>query len=205
MFINLKIKILWKRKVYCLLFIIASLIVSMAFSQNKPWKQNGDDVNSNAKLGTTNNQPLRLITNDTERIVVSETGEVFVKDSIHVEGRLIAQEYIKTGSLHVLKRIKIGNSIYLGTNQLGTENTLYSTDDHLYIQCETPASNLEKDLLLCADGNSTGFVGIGTLSPAYKLEVNNDINLTSSVYHQGYRIGGDVVLQTPFEKLLLTI
>ena len=42
-----------------------------------------------------------------------------------------------------------------------------------------------------------GRLGIGTLTPGYALEVNNDINLTSSVQNRGYRIGGDVVLQTP--------
>lgn len=40
-------------------------------------------------------------------------------------------------------------------------------------------------------------VGIGNDDPQYNLDVWDDINIHNSTLNQGYRIGGDVVLQVP--------
>ena len=43
--------------------------------------------------------------------------------------------------------------------------------------------------------NNTGKVGIG-ITPSFKLDVVDDINVTPSAANQGYRIGGIRVLAT---------
>ncbi len=44
---------------------------------------------------------------------------------------------------------------------------------------------------------STGQVGIGTTTPAFRLTVRNNIDIITTAPNRGYRINGDVVLQNP--------
>mgnify|MGYP003352650403 CR=1 FL=1 len=57
--------------------------------------------------------------------------------------------------------------------------------------------------------NSTGCVGIGTTSPAYKLDVNNGnvrIKTTSnSDYISGYTSGANLLISTSLESLALLL
>ena len=79
-----------------------------------------------------------------------------------------------------------GNSIFTGY-YLGTQNSApldFATDftsQGLFMMRLTTSGNL----------------GINNLSPNFRLDVDNDINLSARAQNQGYRIGGDVVLQTP--------
>lgn len=78
-----------------LLFVAAICIVTMAFSQNKPWKEQGNNVSSSSKLGTTNNKSLKIITNDQERMKVNKNGGVEINDYLKING------YTETDSLYV--------------------------------------------------------------------------------------------------------
>jgi len=43
--------------------------------------------------------------------------------------------------------------------------------------------------------NTTGFVGIGTTAPAFRLDANDDINVNTNIHNRAYRINGFPVLQ----------
>lgn len=122
---------------------------------------------------------------------VTTNREVLIKKNLKV------QKSITVDSIRA-RRIRVGsNSLILGgINPFSGNDEITSTNEVI---------GIGRDL-------STGFnfsdtkVGIGTqtpfssLSPAnylitFGLEVNNDLNLTSSALNHGYRIGGQVVLQ----------
>jgi len=43
--------------------------------------------------------------------------------------------------------------------------------------------------------DTTGFVGIGTTAPAFRLDANDDINVNTNIHNRAYRINGFPVLQ----------
>lgn len=73
-------------KTKMLLAIAALCVATLVNGQNKPWKEEGNNANNSSRLGTLNNKPLKIFTNDEVRMVVNADGEVVVKDSLLVEG-----------------------------------------------------------------------------------------------------------------------
>ena len=73
-------------------------------------------------------------------------------------------------SLRVANRIKIGNSTYLGTNELGVANNIYTNDGNLLIQSEQENYYTTNHNTII-NANNTGNVGIGTLNPITKLHI----------------------------------
>lgn len=186
-----------------LLIIAAVLSASMTFSQNKPWKEQGNNANNSPKLGTTNNKSLKIITNDQLRMEVMSDGKVIVKDSMQVEGT------IKADSLFVNNGAHIKGPLHVGDNSITIDATVFGSDEITSDNGEIVFGNTGPPNYLFEEIK----VGIGTQFPlstapllgVYGLEVNNDINLSSSVLGHGYRIGGVVVLQKPLENSLLII
>jgi hypothetical protein len=93
------------------------------------------------------------------------------------------------------------NGYYLGWNPTGVAGSLVVRNDfagwpiNFFTGGATPL--FQRMTILGSGGPFAGFVGINTPTPGFRLEVDNDINLTNSVQNQGYRIGGIVVLQKP--------
>jgi|GEM_PF-2016737 len=104
--------------------------------------------------------------------------------ALHVEGSAIVTGTLKIGT----------SSIFLGgaDQNTGTNNTIYATNT-LFVQSD--ANNAYNTVI---NGNNTGFVGIGVLTPSYKLDVGGTIRAcrvlveTSSwcdfVFEQNYQL-----------------
>jgi len=100
-----------KKRSLLLFFVIC--IATMVFSQNKPWKEQGNNASSSSKLGTLNNEPVRIITNDQERMLINENGGVEINDYLKVNG------YTETDSLYVRGALiisKDSSSFYFDPN-----------------------------------------------------------------------------------------
>ncbi|MFA5782006.1 MAG: hypothetical protein WC868_07025, partial [Bacteroidales bacterium] len=106
--------------------------------------------------------------------------------SLDVRGKIFSD------SLHVLKQIKVGNSIYISGGWAGTAPTIFSDAGALLIQSDPLSLNF--NTILNANGN-TGRVGIGTTTPLLlsKLDVNGNINMSNPT--NGYFINGYEVLK----------
>jgi hypothetical protein len=68
-------------------------------NNNKCWRTDGNTVDANDWLGTRNNQPLRIRTNNTERMSISPDGNVGIgigaapiQRTLHVRGSEIHSE-----------------------------------------------------------------------------------------------------------------
>lgn len=73
-------------------------------------------------------------------------------------------------------------------NQFANKNVTFNTNN-----TGTNGSSTTKMTILGNSGSTSGYVGIGNFTPAYKLDVDaGDINLNTS--SKAYRIGGDRIL-----------
>ena len=52
--------------------MLAIFIAAALYSQNKPWKTQGNNVNNSAFIGTTNNKALKLKTNNQLRLLINK-------------------------------------------------------------------------------------------------------------------------------------
>jgi hypothetical protein len=86
-----------------LLFVFAIFIAIMAFSQNKPWKEEGNNATNSSKLGTTNNKSLNIITNDQERMIVKKDGGVEIYNYLKINGFTETDSLYVKGSLIISK------------------------------------------------------------------------------------------------------
>lgn len=166
------------------------------------WYTNGNSISatSTSFLGTTNSYPLRFRTNNTDRMFISESGNVGIGTSIpqqmlHIVGGNILISKTSTsrapgstnGSLFF-------GSIINPTNQFGEWGIEYLSEDELEhgLNFWKPASASGGGgnffLFLKDNGN----VGIGTNNPQAKLAVNGEILAksvrvnTSSAYWPDY-------------------
>ena len=55
-------------------------------------------------------------------------------------------------------------------------------------------------MVIRGSGVGAGFVGIGLGAPAYQLDVQDNINVNTTGFLNGYRINGFTVLQTPGQE-----
>jgi len=133
-------------------------------------------------IGTTDHTGINIKTNDTTRIHISANG------NINMYGNASA-DTIKA------KAIKVGNSsLWLGLTDMvtGANNNISADNGPLLLQS---MSGVNFNTIL--NYGNTGNVGVGIPGPNFKLDVQDDINVTN-IQNKGYRIGGIVVLQKPW-------
>ena len=81
-----------------LAFVMVSISLMPAQAQN--WKTNGNaGTNANSKLGTTDQVDLRIVTNDVERIRVTDDGRVVINSTSPSEYLDVNGETVNTVSI----------------------------------------------------------------------------------------------------------
>lgn len=159
-------------------FIIGA--VALTLISNAVYAQNNQSNPGNQGLwqsGTSQNGNKAVVTKRDVGI-----GKSTPNSPLDVKGQILGD------SLHIFGVARFGNTISLNAP---VSDAIGSNTGKIYLLGAPPFSNSEIQ------------VGIGTTTPfstlplVYGLEVNNDINLTSSVQNHGYRINGAVVLQKP--------
>ncbi len=148
-------------------------------------------------IGTTDAQDFIIKSNGVERMRMTSAGNIGIGTatpaySLDIAGNLNSSGTISANILTVnqslsvdtllpRKRILVNGGLSLrGTSSAKGVNAIdvYNTD--LWINSSGVSTNLNTII----NAASTGFVGIGLLSPRYKLDVAGDIN-TSGILHVG--------------------
>lgn len=182
--------------------------VSMMFSQSQNWwRTNGNTPQSTDYLGTSNNSPLIIKTNNTERVRIASNGFVGIGIAnpqyvLDVNGRAKLRYNVYCDSLLQCSSLKVDNLI-------GSGNALLATDAQgNIIRFNFNGNNNE---VLTGNGNWTninsllpsplwqssgqnifynqGFVGIGTNNPLFNLDVVGDVRVSNNIY-----VGGGIVI-----------
>ena len=138
-----------------------------------PWDTRGNDRTNPANdfLGTTDNQPLAIRTNGTEALRVGTTGNVGIGTTepnhvFHVRTGDAVGLFESTGTqafLRLTTREGIDNRVEI-TNRPGGRLSLFTSG--------------AGDVLNITRG---GNVGIGTVTPAARLSVNGDVEVTGDI------------------------
>jgi hypothetical protein len=163
--------------------ILIVIISTTKLSYAQDWKLIGNaDATSSSKLGTTNKIPLRIFTNNQERMRLDTQGRfgigtitpAFTLDVSNFKLAQVARFNGPTSKMYIGLWKTNGLRGYVGSNQPNTYDMDFGTSSnntqgstHLIIK------GLPK-LSVAASGN----VGIGTLAPMKKLEVaDGDLRL----------------------------
>jgi hypothetical protein len=168
---------------------------------NSTWSLNGNSINSNQYLGTTNNFPLNFHTNGANRMTILSNGNVGiglfnpvekfeVQGNIKATGTVTANSINVTGNtsfaqLHVTDKLKVGNTIWLNGNVNvpgGTNNydEILTTKERLVFAVSDNSGN--------ANFNEHIKIGIGTNNPQKALHIRTVHQMAGPKSHQGIRL-----------------
>ncbi|MFI5203940.1 MAG: hypothetical protein ACHQF2_05535 [Flavobacteriales bacterium] len=154
-----------------LTFISSFLFATFSFSQGgAKWSVNGNNTSNGDFIGTTNNEPLVIKTNNVTRIRIHANGNIIFKEfdglgftglfTFDANGKLVGVPF--SGS---------PTDVYLGTGVFGNINALtgwFTTPGITY---------------------TNNNVGIGLTSPVEKLEVNGNAIFNGSVAASQFLVG----------------
>lgn len=181
------------------IFLLSISIQTLAQSSQAPlfWKMNGNNASGNDYIGTNTSSPLIFKTDQSERFRITPEGNVGIGTSspaeklevvgnTKVSGTLFTNDLDVSGttrftSIHVLDRIRIGQSIIIeGLNSPGNPyNHIYtdaSAPTELRIQCQPSPS----DYYTLINASNNGRVGIGTFTPEVKLHYHDHRIVTNN-------------------------
>jgi hypothetical protein len=182
--------------------------ISALFSQSQNWwRTNGNTPQSTDFLGTSNNSPLIIKTNNLERLRIAPNGFIGIANSnpqypLDINGRTKFRFNVYCDSLMQCSALKV-------SNLSGSNNGLLITDAQGNLSRFNWSGN--NNDVLTGNGSWTsintllppqlwqnsgqnifytnGNVGIGTNSPLFSLDVVGDVRVSNNVY-----VGGGVII-----------
>jgi hypothetical protein len=142
-----------------------ALTSSFLGSTTNAFIQNGNSFGTTALLGTNDNQPLAFETNATERMRITSTGNVGIGTTspstlLHVSGTAVNPFIVERNTANSNVNIQYKNattSWYAGLTDAGRFAI---------------GQNIDLGSSTIFNISGSGNVGIGTTSPAYRLQVN---------------------------------
>jgi len=146
------------------------------------WKTSGNAVSPGDILGSTNARNLLIYTNNLQRMVVTSTGNVGVGTTspafkLDVTGNGNYSGTLKIGA-YTLPSTDGSSGQVLKTNGLGTLS--WQSDQVGSSQWNVSGSDIYN--------NNSGKVGIGTSTPAFKLDVNGNGNYSGTLKIGAYTL-----------------
>lgn len=145
------------------------------------WNTDGNTgTDATSFLGTIDNQPLRIRTNNTEKVTVLQNGNVGIgatnpADRLVVNGgRMEITNVVDATGTTGSGSLEIGNSLRIDNNEMITDSntTLFlNSDNNGDVQMDTEGLTFFLD----ADSNR---LGVGTNAPDARLDVNGNIELS---------------------------
>lgn len=160
------------KKQFGLLFIVAFASVTAIAQSGQKWSVSGNDISGGEFIGTTNNAPLILKTNNTTTLKLDPNGHIKI---VSLEG--FGNGLVSMNNEGVLTPFPFnGNTkqVLLGD---GTWGSVPVPDNYWKIQNDT--------IFTLTPGN----VGIGTSVPEYKLDVHGSVRITNDLY-----VGGGIII-----------
>jgi hypothetical protein len=184
------------------LFFVAAIALTAIINNQKlkaqSWLLNG---NSNAagssKLGTLNNVPLKIYTNDSERVRITNNGNVGIGTNAPTEALQVAGNILSTDSVAGNVAFFPVISFTKNTNGAGLKNV----GGDLYVHGLMPATSsgtTPGNVFLSAPAPGgvpvrTGRVGIGTTTPQQRLSVDSGMTVDQSSSNTGVLYPGLVL------------
>lgn len=162
------------KRIFTLITVLSISIQINAKSGTK-WSTGGNGISTGDFLGTTNNEPLLLKANNNLGLKIKPNGEIIFK-SLDLNSITGSNGIVFTDGQGKIGRINFTgstNHILLGDGSWGT----------------IPSSS---NLWLETNGNISythGYVGIGTSSPLFPLDVIGDARISNNLY-----VGGGIVI-----------
>jgi|GEM_PF-5889970 len=154
------------------LFLFFGVVIINCFSQQGPkWSVGGNAINSGEFLGTTNAADLIFKTNNSERFKIDANGNIVVQSFITNNSGIVFSDM--NGVLNKLDYSGIATQYLAGD---GSFRDIVSF---------TGWKIIGNDVVNINNGN----IGIGILSPQYKLDVFGDARISNNLY-----VGGGIVI-----------
>jgi hypothetical protein len=140
-------------------------------NNNRFWRTDGNNVDADDWLGTRNNQPLRIRTNNTQRMIITPAGNVGVGTETPetATGGLALHIHNPNGA----SALRLGDGAVNG-QQWEWQSTVINNVGAMNLSKLTPP--LANPLTVLANGN----VGIGTTTPQGRLDVLGEIRAGNS-------------------------
>lgn len=188
------------------LSIVFGVNILCAQSQNW-WRTNGNTPQNTDFLGTSNNSPLIIKTNNTERVRIAPNGFVGVGTAnpqylLDVNGRTKLRFNVYCDSMLQCSSLKAdnlsgnGNALLITDAQGNIMRMNFSGNNNDVLTGNgywTSISSLLPPALWQSNGQNifytNGYVGIGTNSPLFSLDVVGDVRVSNNIY-----VGGGIVI-----------
>lgn len=191
------------------------------------WTTTGNTIDTGDYLGTVNNQDLRVITNDTIRMLVSKEGDVIVQNGLQVQKNTsFTGDITVNGNQQIQQNLTVNGNVTVNSNSLIQGNqtinkTLTVIDSAAFqnnlsimgkVGIGKPVAteqlevngNIKANNLIVTDLN-TGLLSIDTNGKLYTAPVGSVPETPELKVTEKLRVTGNVVVGTPTVKKELNV
>ena len=186
------------------MILVIIILGSHSFISNaqSTWNLNGNDnTNSSSLLGTTNNKPLKIQTNNHDRIIVGTNDSIQFKGTAIFDSIKLGHGFIQADSGR-FRTLHIGDSsITIGSGTFGGATSTSTNNNN--ITCSNGILNF---------GRSPGFgafddcyFNIGTQTNTYKLHIHDNGTTANPLLPAWAHFTNSVTGQTQMDGLLVGV